>query len=139
MQIYRTDTNYLILPAMSQVLLQMFMVLFAGLIIQFSLYLWVLRLLKAVDCRMMSKHFINIIINVFIQVGHVSTSECRTKSQYRDWQQLLSKGERVQIFGNNINKSILSLGIPFVYVKMKQSTMKVKTQLNLLARLQLWC
>jgi hypothetical protein len=68
MQVYtlQRKTNYLILPAMPQVLPQTFMALFAVFIIQFSLHLWVLILLKAVDYRMMSKHFINVIIKVFI-------------------------------------------------------------------------
>ena len=32
-------------------------------------------------------------------------SECRTKSQYKDWQQPLWKGGTVQIFGNKLNRS----------------------------------
>jgi len=39
----------------------------------------------------------------------------------------------------NGHHSCLSLGIPVVYVTMKLSTMKVKTQQNLLAMLELWC
>jgi len=51
---------------MPQVFTPTFMALFAGFIIQFGLHLWVLRLIKAVDYRIMSKRFINVIINVFI-------------------------------------------------------------------------
>jgi len=67
MQVYtlQLKTNYL-LPALLHVLPKTFMALFAGFIIQFSLHLWVLRLLRAVDYRMMSKRFIDAIINVFV-------------------------------------------------------------------------
>jgi len=68
MQVYtlQRKTNYLLLPALPHVLPKKFMALFAGFIIQFCLHLWVLILLEAVYYRMMSKHFINVIINVFV-------------------------------------------------------------------------